>query len=534
MPSASSAYYGGGYVVDLPKEGIIDGGVGGGGAGDDEGPQRLEGTVTTDSDTYGNADTVVVTVNFAAPAYYDIPFDQCVLFLDPVTGALIPPTSAGSNKTPVTLVGADAEGVLTVTPGRTYKFEMIFVPGFTGYVTPFFYTDVFTDAPAPDGKYYSKMVVKGDPFYVDMTVAAPPPEPPIPPPGTVPTTRYDETPGNETWVYWVEKRPLDSSPADWAYASSIELMVAGVSQPIASADRFTHAGELMKTESMGSIAGNMWRKVWYALSADVRTMTVGAGAGSRLVTYFEPEPPQNPGAPTPPPIAPSDGIITVTGRNTQPGIVSILMPFAAAGQYDIQITRVTEQSTKNNEVDKASWTKLNSRGSHMDNDPRTLLNLRKQHTLVEVQFRASENISGNVQQISAFVAGEIRPRLRRTDGSSYWGEPIVTRNPIWAVLDILTGYSIQNHQDVPVNKDFKGGWVKDDQIDFDSFIDLAAYCRQSIPFTNHDGRYASTIAPRHRHSACQRSADHRNGAVDPVAVPGAVDHRPAGQVLCHA
>ena len=50
LPSASSAYYGGGYVVDLPKEGIIDGGVGGGGADDDEGRNdlrvRLQRTLT--------------------------------------------------------------------------------------------------------------------------------------------------------------------------------------------------------------------------------------------------------------------------------------------------------------------------------------------------------------------------------------------------------------------------------------------------------------------------------------------------------
>jgi hypothetical protein len=157
-----------------------------------------------------------------------------------------------------------------------------------------------------------------------------------------------------------------------------------------------------------------------------------------------------------------------------------MLPFPNPGKYEIRLQRVSPESTDNSTIDNATATKIISRGTSLDDNPRAILNLQKQHTLMEVQFEASSNIQGNVQEISALCAQE----LRIHDGTR-WTHTDTTSNPAWVVADILTGWSIQNHQTPPAPNgsiNYDGGWIDDDQIDWDSFVTFAAHCDETIKY----------------------------------------------------
>ena len=184
-----------------------------------------------------------------------------------------------------------------------------------------------------------------------------------------------------------------------------------------------------------------------------------------------------------------NGVVTVTGNKAEPGAVTLEIQFPDEDSWDVRITRNTDDANDNQIIDGASWQRLVSLGSHIGDDPYGLLNLQKQHTLYEMKYIASETLSGNIQKLNARAVAA----LRHFDAA---GNFIFFRvgnnpgNPANIVMDILTGYSIQNHED-KVGDDwqgFDGGWIKDAQIDFPSFVAFRDHCNGVVTYTDHNGK----------------------------------------------
>lgn len=90
--------------------------------------------------------------------------------------------------------------------------------------------------------------------------------------------------------------------------------------------------------------------------------------------------------------------------------------------------------------------------------PALPLNVKKLHTMLEMNIRATDQLNGVVQNLSA-IAVSVLPVTN--DGVNFWWAE--TRNPAWIVLDILT--SEKNPR--PLSRD---------QIDWPAWLHLAQVC----------------------------------------------------------
>jgi hypothetical protein len=198
----------------------------------------------------------------------------------------------------------------------------------------------------------------------------------------------------------------------------------------------------------------------------------------------------------------------VYGNEATPGIVSLVVPLPSAGSYDFRVSRYMDakaasadagnEVNESRYVDSAVWSRLGSRGLPSD---KAVLDLQHRHTLLELEFEANESIAGNVQEISA----TIRPYLRSLRSNNTFFGPSLNDsngdtaydNPAWVVLDILTGWTIQNKRAPRFTNDHCG-WLTPDQLDLGSFYDFAQYCNQRVSYTSYAGtaqrkRYATNL-----------------------------------------
>lgn len=187
----------------------------------------------------------------------------------------------------------------------------------------------------------------------------------------------------------------------------------------------------------------------------------------------------------------------VWGSRADAGIASIVVPFPEVGQYDLKVIRHTELPPDRQTLDRATLGRLISRGEIIDQDKYAILNLQHVHSLTEVQFEASEQIQGNVQEMSAMVTSLLRGFTTGNAGVPIWTPLTETRNPARIVMDILTGFSIQNHKDFPSHLKFDGGWVSDAQIDFVSFTNFMVHCNEEVEYFTTAGSMAKEKRPRY-------------------------------------
>ena len=124
---------------------------------------------------------------------------------------------------------------------------------------------------------------------------------------------------------------------------------------------------------------------------------------------------------------------------------------------------------ENRYIDSSIWNRIGSRGFV---GGKSVFNLQHRHTLMEITFQANEGIQGNVQEINAMLTA----RIRQLNNSLLFTEPRAaeSNNPAWVVLDVLTGWSIQNKRAPRRNRD-ECGWLLSDQLDLQSFYDFAQH-----------------------------------------------------------
>lgn len=90
-----------------------------------------------------------------------------------------------------------------------------------------------------------------------------------------------------------------------------------------------------------------------------------------------------------------------------------------------------------------------------------LPNLR--HTMMEMRVRATDQLQGVVQNLSAMATSVLRVAWHDTTTGALTFGYMATRNPIWIVLDILTGQCNPRP-------------LRDDQIEWQSWMDTAYKC----------------------------------------------------------
>ncbi len=132
--------------------------------------------------------------------------------------------------------------------------------------------------------------------------------------------------------------------------------------------------------------------------------------------------------------------------------------FPNSGIWDVKAVCNTAEATDsrtNNQVQVSALI-------NVEDHARGIVSPKLPHTWLEVRAQSSEKLSGALNNITAVVTS----KLRWHNGTA-WQPKKETSNPAWVVLDILTGEG----NDEP---------LRDDQIDFQSFVDFAAVCDQDV------------------------------------------------------
>ena len=334
----------------------------------------------------------------------------------------------------------------------------------------------FVDAPQPDGLPFPDTAYQSNSFQVvgESTVVDPDPDPdPDPPPETDPNL-YDRTTGNQTYVFVTGFAPFVNgyTPGDlssWSW-SNFGVFVGGEARPTNTSSPLDYAGVYQDVIQSPGFGGYIITEYWTLKNAD-GSAGRSSGVGSRFYPGF---PDINPGY--------FGSTFSLYGNETKPAKASIVIQFPEQGEYQVRITRVgdTENSDdKNQYFNAAYWSRIASRGypfTDIQDGRRSILNLRRKHTMMELRLEASERVQGNLNQISATVVS----RLRGHNGTQ-WLEPTNSSCPAWVVADLLTGYRAQqlrypnDLQDCP-------GYVKEADLDIQTFRSFARRCLEWVDY----------------------------------------------------
>lgn len=99
------------------------------------------------------------------------------------------------------------------------------------------------------------------------------------------------------------------------------------------------------------------------------------------------------------------------------------------GQYHVRMRRITAPGDVSRDIDETTWTALRTiRYETPVVEPNC--------ALIEGRIRATEQLNGVIENFSA----QPQSWLRTFDGAN-WTDPVLSDNPAWAVVDILTGYN---------------------------------------------------------------------------------------------
>ena len=151
--------------------------------------------------------------------------------------------------------------------------------------------------------------------------------------------------------------------------------------------------------------------------------------------------------------------VVISGATVQPNSVRVEVFFAESETYEIRVNRNSTESTNTRILDQLQITSIET----LKNETPVVLD--HPHTLLEMQVQSSERLTGNVDNLSAFVS----KRIRSIDENGFINGLIETANPALIALDILTNGANR----AP---------LRDDQIDFSSFLELATFCAELITY----------------------------------------------------
>ncbi len=148
-------------------------------------------------------------------------------------------------------------------------------------------------------------------------------------------------------------------------------------------------------------------------------------------------------------------------------VVSITPP--DVGEFEFRIIKGSADSTDNRVAEDMVVTMMKS---YKDG---SVVNLNKKHTMLEMRVNASDKLSGTVQTLNGIAQSILRTTQ---DGKTFLTE--ATSNPAWIALDILTGEGNRKP-------------IKDELIDWASFIKFAKWCDEKKYYANFVVDYRTTV-----------------------------------------
>lgn len=155
--------------------------------------------------------------------------------------------------------------------------------------------------------------------------------------------------------------------------------------------------------------------------------------------------------------------VAVSENTLQPFTVSVLMNYPQADRWEIRITRtspVADSSAQRDLYDESVVTLLRSIQSG------NLLNLKKRHTMLEVQYTATDKINGVIQNLSA-VGHSV---LREFNAAGLLNVYTKSANPAQIAIDLMIGEGARYP-------------LKAYEIDWPSFYRLYQICNQWVSYS---------------------------------------------------
>lgn len=148
------------------------------------------------------------------------------------------------------------------------------------------------------------------------------------------------------------------------------------------------------------------------------------------------------------------GIVNVSGNSTYPVYASINFSPIEQGQYQVRVRRVeTRGDYISQKADDLTWVSIIT---SLDQNP---IQTDKRHVFMELKIRATDQLNGNIQNLSAICSQPI-PVF---DPSTLRWDRQVTSNPAWVFCDLLTGEV--NKRPVALNR-----------LEMNSILAWANYC----------------------------------------------------------
>jgi hypothetical protein len=156
-----------------------------------------------------------------------------------------------------------------------------------------------------------------------------------------------------------------------------------------------------------------------------------------------------------------NNVVTVADHFTRVKFLTIDQTFPSSGIWDIKVVNQTAEATDSRTNNQVMVTAI----INIEDSSVGIVHPKVPHTWLEVKAQSSEKLQGSLNQVTCVQFS----KLRWHDGNT-WQAPKTTSNPAWVVLDILTGVG----NDEP---------LRDDQIDFQSFVDFAHACDEQVTNT---------------------------------------------------
>lgn len=159
-----------------------------------------------------------------------------------------------------------------------------------------------------------------------------------------------------------------------------------------------------------------------------------------------------------------DNTVLLTARTAVPFVVSARIQFDEPAVWEVEITRTTQVADQTQINSLRDAMRVGVIRSRRRGD---LLKLRKPHTLVEIEYEATDKISGVIQNLNAVGTS----RLRMFDGAGFIaGTFRATANPAHIGIDILTGDAAKRPR-------------RANQIDWPSWNRLRQRCNEQVTQT---------------------------------------------------
>lgn len=160
------------------------------------------------------------------------------------------------------------------------------------------------------------------------------------------------------------------------------------------------------------------------------------------------------------------GAAVIQGDSTSPVYSTFKFKPKTAGQYKVRIKRISTDSTFSYRVeDELVWAGLTTA---FDNDP---IKTTKRHVFLELKIRATDQLSGNIQNLSGIASQPVEVYDPDTET---WSREL-SNNPAWVFVDLLTNEI--NKKSVAVSR-----------LHLESILDWADYCDE-VPTPPPGGDY---------------------------------------------